>query len=519
MTRREKWRRGLAGCAVAIALGAQGARGADADSTTLDRMRLAADRSGVLSVEGGAVVPHLAVSGAAWLGYANDPLVLHRLDGGGRVGSVVGDRVSGALAATVGVLDRAQLTIEVPVILDQEHTPGSGVAAGTGSLDAFGVGSLRFVPKVQLLEAGRHGVDLAVLAGLSVPLGSTGFIGSEPTAQPELAVSRALGAARVAASAGALLRESRPLLDAKLGSELTAQLGAAYDLRPRTRLPLETGLALATAVSAARPFERSDETSVELRGYGAFEPVRALRLLAGGGMGLQSGWGTPDWRVFAGVQFALPRRAAPAPIAAAAPPPPVTPPPPPPAPVDGDADGLADAQDRCPAEAGPAGNGGCPDRDRDQDRVVDRQDECPDVAGPEANRGCPVRAAVRLAGDRIELSETVYFDTGRAEIQARSVPLLDGIAKVILAHPEVAGIRVEGHTDARGGAALNRALSDRRARAVVQALVARGVPADRLEHAGLGPDRPVDDNATAAGRARNRRVELHVLDTKPTKSM
>ncbi|MFY3745634.1 hypothetical protein ACOQFB_17110 [Anaeromyxobacter sp. Red801] len=306
MARRNGWRLALVACAVVIAAAARDARAADADSTTLDRMRLVADRSGVLSVEGGGVVPHLSMSGAAWLGYANDPLVLHRMDGL-RVGSVVGDRVSGALAATVGILDRAQLTLEVPVVLDQEHTPGSGSASGTGSLDGFGVGSLRLVPKVQLLRAGRHGLDLAVLAGLSVPLGSSGFIGSEVTFQPELAASRALGAARVAASAGAVVRESRPLLDAKLGSELTAQVGAAYDLRPRTRLPLEAGLALAAAVSAARPFERSDETSIELRGYGAFEPVGALRLLAGGGMGLQSGWGTPDWRVFAGVQFALPR--------------------------------------------------------------------------------------------------------------------------------------------------------------------------------------------------------------------
>jgi hypothetical protein len=117
MARSNGWRLVLVACALALAAEARRGRAAEADSTTLDRMRLVADRSGVLSVEGGGVVPHLSVSGAAWLGFANDPLVLHRMDGQ-RVGSVVGDRVSGALAATVGIFDRAQLTLEVPVILD-----------------------------------------------------------------------------------------------------------------------------------------------------------------------------------------------------------------------------------------------------------------------------------------------------------------------------------------------------------------------------------------------------------------
>ena len=71
---------------------------------------------------------------------------------------------------------------------------------------------------------------------------------------------------------------------------------------------------------------------------------------------------------------------------------------------------------------------------------------------------------------------------------------------------------MEGHTDARGGAPYNRALSQRRAAAVVTALVKRGVPAERLVAQGFGPDRPVADNATAEGRAKNRRVELRVVD-------
>jgi outer membrane protein OmpA-like peptidoglycan-associated protein len=508
--------------AAAVAVGtASPALAVDPGDVTLDRMRLATDRAGVLSVESGRVLPHLEMGGATWLGYANDPLVLHRLGGEQRVASLVGDRSGGALTAAVGILDRAQLAIEIPVVFHQ--SPRSG-AITPQSVDAFGFGSIRLVPKLRLLEAGRHGVDVAVLAGLNVPLGAKDFVGSELTLQPELAASRSFREVRLAGNVGATIRDGARLAEVNMGNELSAQLGAAYDLNARWGLPLEAGLVLAAAVSASNPFGRSDETSVELRSYGAFDLSPAVRLLAGGGAGLENGWGTPDWRIFAGAQLGFPRRplstSVPGALAAAAPPPApaappaAAPPPPPVAPLDTDSDGLADADDRCPTVGGPAENGGCPDEDRDGDAVVDRDDECPDLAGSAEHRGCRPEATVKLEADRIRFEGTVHFDVATAVIQPRSAELLDGIATVITAHPEIARIRVEGHTDSRGGRAYNMTLSERRATSVVRALVARGVPADRLDPAGFGLERPVADNGTREGRAKNRRVELHVVDAR-----
>jgi outer membrane protein OmpA-like peptidoglycan-associated protein len=500
----------------ALALLARGALAASPEEITLDRMRLSTDRSGILSVESGEVLPHLGLAGAAWLGYANDQLVLHRLSDGLRVGSLVNDRWSGAVSAEIGILDRGQLGLEVPVVFHQASS-GASAPGAPSSLDAFGVGSLRLVPKVRLLDTARHGLDLAVQAGVTVPLGADGFVGSELGVQPELAASRTFGDLRLAGNLGASFRDEARLLDERLGNELNGQLGAAYGLKTLTHLPLELGAVLAAAASASHPFDRSDETSVELRGFGAYDVVPAVRVLAGAGFGLETGWGTPDWRVFGGVQFAMPRKAAPAPVAAApapapapAPKPKPAPPPPPP---DSDGDGILDADDRCPKVAGPRANHGCPDEDRDGDGVVDRLDQCPDLAGPKDNRGCPVKGAAKLEGDRITLDETVYFDTSRDTIQARSKPLLDNVATIMKAHPEIGRVRVEGHTDSRGSRAYNLRLSKRRAAAVVKALVQRGVAGDRLESAGFGPDRPVADNGTDAGRAKNRRVVLQVTSS------
>jgi outer membrane protein OmpA-like peptidoglycan-associated protein len=101
----------------------------------------------------------------------------------------------------------------------------------------------------------------------------------------------------------------------------------------------------------------------------------------------------------------------------------------------------------------------------------------------------------------------INFDTGKATLRADSAPVLEEVRKLAAAHPGLK-LRIEGHTDNAGNAAANRKLSEERAGAVKAWLVGKGVKASQLSTAGLGDTRPVADNGSDDGRAKNRRVEL-----------
>jgi outer membrane protein OmpA-like peptidoglycan-associated protein len=178
---------------------------------------------------------------------------------------------------------------------------------------------------------------------------------------------------------------------------------------------------------------------------------------------------------------------------------------------DQDGDTVEDAVDACPTEAGPVERKGCPLKDQDGDTVEDAVDNCPAVKGTVENAGCPAkqRQLVIITADKLVIKEAVYFATGKAVVLPRSMKLLDNVAEVLLAHPEVPVVRIEGHTDSVGVRAKNVTLSQGRADAVKAQLVKRKVPADRLKAVGFGPDQPKDTNDTAAGRENNRRVEFN----------
>lgn len=188
-------------------------------------------------------------------------------------------------------------------------------------------------------------------------------------------------------------------------------------------------------------------------------------------------------------------------------------------PPDQDGDGVLDRDDACVSEAGPKSDdpkkNGCPlPKDSDGDTIIDPEDACPDKAGPASDdpqkHGCP-RAEV--SGERVVILDRIEFDTGKATIRPESNAILEAVRAVLEENPQIKKVRVEGHTDNRGGRAMNVGLSRRRAASVVKWLVDNGISQERLTSQGLGPDKPVDSNDTDTGRQNNRRVEFHIVET------
>ncbi len=143
----------------------------------------------------------------------------------------------------------------------------------------------------------------------------------------------------------------------------------------------------------------------------------------------------------------------------------------------------------------------------DQPLVVTAQPPKPPPPPP------PPPKRVEVKKEKIQVNEKIHFEFDSAEIKEESNDLMNEIAQVINEHPEILELRIEGHTDNVGSAKYNKDLSQRRAAAVRDYLVNTGkVDASRLEVAGYGFDKPIADNATDEGRAKNRRVEFNILE-------
>ncbi len=182
-------------------------------------------------------------------------------------------------------------------------------------------------------------------------------------------------------------------------------------------------------------------------------------------------------------------------------------------PLDGDKDGVLDAADKCLNT--PAGEQvdavGCTiPKDADKDGVLDPADKCPGT--PPGQRvdalGCPVLFS---GVQRSLVLEGVNFETGSANLTDQSHNTLDRVATSLRGHSDLR-VEIAGYTDSRGSLAANRRLSQTRADAVRAYLIRQGVDPVQLTARGFGPANPVASNASAAGRARNRRVELHRLN-------
>jgi OOP family OmpA-OmpF porin len=156
------------------------------------------------------------------------------------------------------------------------------------------------------------------------------------------------------------------------------------------------------------------------------------------------------------------------------------------------------------------------DGDEDGDGVFDRRDRCADTPAntPVDHRGCPVpqypdRVQTEPAQTQVITLSDLLFVFNQSDLTPTAKSELDALMSQF-EDADVVSIKVVGHTDNVGSDAYNQALSERRASSVAEYLISQGVAPNKVTSEGKGESQPIADNDTDEGRAKNRRVELHI---------
>jgi OOP family OmpA-OmpF porin len=455
-----------------------------------------------------------------------------------RLGDLIPFRTDLRIGGSYQVLDRLEVGAEIPLTVFQLN--GFRLLADQGfeqrAPNAVGLGAPRLLGRFQILRQSEIPIaSIAAVLEARLPIGDgfsflsdRGFVLS-----PRLAVERSFGPVRILANGGWRFRTAAgQFLNLYVGQEFLLGGGAIISLPDLGQLKQNQLLAevnLATPTEAPFTFRDAEalKTPLELMIGARSTVAKDWSVLVAFGRGLgESGYGREAFRLILGVRFE--QIAAPDQDGDGIPDVsdgcPATPEDkdgkedadgcPEDEPVsDSDGDGIPDKVDGCPEAPGPGPLDGCPDKDGDQ--IPDNVDKCPEQPGPPELNGCPPpeeEEAVVLEAEKIRINNQILFEFGSNKIDPKSFPLLDEVAKVLQQNPGVGPVLIEGHTDNVGPKAFNLDLSRRRAKAVADYLITKGVAKERLRSAGFGVERPIVPNDSALNRAKNRRTEFRLVD-------
>lgn len=366
----------------------------------------------------------------------------------------------------------------------------------TGSFST--TGDMRVGVLVPAFGAKGYRPALAFQGNIWAPTGDeTHHLGSlGPRAGIHLVAQQEFGPVGLVAMVGA--QAGFPEVERNLQADIGPLLGAGVSYQASDAL---SGMFELTSQSDIGSLTWPVEASVS----GRYRLPAGAWASLGGAAGLTDGVGAAEWRAFFSLGWTY-TKPAPPPMA-----PPVDPN------LDTDGDGIRDLDDKCDDMAetvdGFEDEDGCPEFDGDADGVPFERDECPREAirpeqDPRYSDGCPKVA--EWAGDRIVITEAIFFREARAELLPSATPVLEAVLQVMLEHPEIPYFLVEGHTNTNGSDAYNLRLSDARAFAVMDWLVGHGVEAKRLLSKGFGESRLLVADSHQDAEAINRRVEFRV---------
>jgi len=510
------------GILAAVLLLAQLCVGSEASAQTVPQFDLNQFRPSELTTDGFAVSHadgqgHLRFGVQIYFDFARNPLQLEVTGGPipDQTMSLVHAQLTGHLVWSLGLWERLVIFMDLPYtfmlndsLSDQQlgflQSIGQEVLVPRGR----GLGDL-YVGARGVLYGTRDDIfQLAVQATLTTNTASAArpdqnYLG-EPDRSPNIggwfeafATLNAGDYVRIPLNFGYKLAFGTEVPSLALGNQLTFGAGIQV-LLGQERFMITVESFGRTAAASDTGVGGRQETPIELLGGFKYLDKRGFALGLAGTGGVTSGYGNPDWRLIGMLGYTMRKKEAP---------------------TDTDGDGIFDDEDDCPTEPedfdGFEDEDGCPDFDNDFDGILDLNDACPNAPGPPDNDGCPEEPQrVVIEDGQLRILEKIYFEFDSAEIQERSHDVLDEVAKVLEAHPEIGLVRVEGHTDSRGPLQYNQKLSERRAASVVRYLATEaGISADRLESRGYGETQPlIPDAKTDEEHAKNRRVEFHIVD-------
>ncbi|MFZ5481447.1 MAG: OmpA family protein [Myxococcota bacterium] len=386
--------------------------------------------------------------------YERDPLVLY--EGAYEDGAVVHDRLHTTAGVSLDLTRRLSARLTVPFAGQW----GSEVPALSG--DGFGMGDVAVGGRFRFLDLPY--LSTAVRGDVTLPLGAQNLWIGEQSVRGfgGLVAEAKIGPARVAGDVGVIGRQAVDTgEDFTLGSELALAGTAMLDVWPDH---VAVGAGVLSRAGFPNLWGGGAENPVELVAGGQFRTIGPWQVDVGFGRGLAAGYGTTQFRGWAGltwVHLRPPKLPKVAPVVAYSP---VTP-------------------------------------------------DVPDdllVIEPEPESWKPQELA-RVEETEIVIRDPIQFELATANILPESLPTLEAIARLLSEHPEIAHIVVEGHASEEGSFAYNYDLSVRRSLAIFQALVTVGVHPARVSCRGMGEVAPVQAGLSEAELAKNRRVIFHIM--------
>lgn len=452
------------------------------------------------------------------------------------------------------ILERVSVQAQMPIVLYQTGNPtvSQDIGRDTVSLVPVAPMDLRLDVRLIAFRNTARTLKLGLQGGVWLPTGNEISMAGDRTTSGGFGLGFEYSPKKffIVSNLGVQFRPTSGVNDFRVGNELRLGVGAFLPLRDGA-FRLGAQIFGSTGLSSDTAFD-DDSTPFEwmLEGRFALDKKKRGWFTAGAGTRITPGY-APDFRIVTAVGYAFPLKD-------------VSPPSPtkrfrftdhgadtdkdglpddidlcpnepedhkPPNTDDGcpslpdrDGDGIPDTKDKCPDTPEDFDKvddqDGCPEDDPDKDQIPDAEDACPKEPGERnevaEKNGCPAFIRRITGSNEIQILKQVQFATGKATILPQSYPILDEVVRLLRVNPEIKHLAIEGHTDNRGSDELNEKLSNDRAHAVMKYLIDKGnIDANKLSAKGFGPQRPIADNNTAAGRQTNRRVEFHIRDQAP----